>query len=941
MKRQFLKLISLLILLMGSRAAATPAALNFQGRLVKDDLPVEASSVSVTLRVVSPGSNPCLLFEENQTLNMTNSDGHFSVAMGAGTRTSNDRGLALTDVFSNTGVAISSLACSGGATSYTPATTDSRYVYVSFSDGTDTVTFDSPYLVQSVPYALEAQKFAGKVTTDFLQVKDAGTTELTQANIEEIFTGSAYTYLQSLLSGNYVASSSTGASLPSFASAPAGAPQGSMWYDSATHEVKYKTNSGVMTIRPTSSGVASVANIGAAPNAAGLTITGTALNLEPASATMPGAVTTGTQTFAGAKTFSGAASFTSAGTGLAVTNSATIGGALTVTTSVQTNGNLYFNGTAATNPMLKRSSTALEARLGNDSAYAILRAATPSAANDVATKSYVDSASTTLSTLANGNIFVGNASNVSTAATPSGDVTMTNAGVFTVNKIKNITVSAAPTVSGQVLRFDGTNLVPNHISMLDLRSTVTGTQALSATCDASQTLTFNSATDSLACSNIAIANTQVTGLGTAATLDVGTGANEIVQLDASSKLPAIDGSELTDLTADNLLGTIGGAVIINTSGNITTSGNVIGTNVSANNVGIKTLELYKPNNAFKTTIQPLATLAADYTLTLPPDNGASDQVLTTDGNGVLSWTTPFTAASLPVATTGIQGIMQVGTGLAVSSGTVSADFGSASGKIAEGNDARFNPTPAGGNALNFMRVNAGGTAYEARTPANVLSDISAMPSVAAGALGNVLVSDGSNWGSSALPVATANTDGVMNTGTGLLVSSGEVTPDFGTGTGKVVEGDDDRLNTAPVIADALKIARVNAGGTAYEVVTIESILAGVDSLSLDGQLSTGSQTISGGSANIDWDNGNMISTDYDCSGSLAFANLRDGGSYTLVITEASTTQCTFSTTTTGTDGATVAYRFKPANAVRTSSSHTLYNLKRVGDVIYVTWESGY
>lgn len=39
----------------------------------------------------------------------------------------------------------------------------------------------------------------------------------------------------------------------------------------------------------------------------------------------------------------------------------------------------------------------------------------------------------------------------------------------------------------------------------------------------------------------------ITGLGTAATLNVGTGPNNIVQLDGSSKLPAVDGSQLTNL----------------------------------------------------------------------------------------------------------------------------------------------------------------------------------------------------------------------------------------------------------------------------------------------------------------------------------------------------------------------------------------------------------
>jgi hypothetical protein len=50
-------------------------------------------------------------------------------------------------------------------------------------------------------------------------------------------------------------------------------------------------------------GVTTLAAIGSSPNANGATISGTTLNLEPASASFGGVVTTGTQTFAGAKTF--------------------------------------------------------------------------------------------------------------------------------------------------------------------------------------------------------------------------------------------------------------------------------------------------------------------------------------------------------------------------------------------------------------------------------------------------------------------------------------------------------------------------------------------------------------------------------------------------------------------------------------------------------------
>ena len=50
-------------------------------------------------------------------------------------------------------------------------------------------------------------------------------------------------------------------------------------------------------------------------------------------------------------------------------------------------------------------------------------------------------------------------------------------------------------------------------------------------------------TDVVALMNIA--SSQVSGLGTAATQDVGTSANNVVQLNGSAQLPAVDGSNLT------------------------------------------------------------------------------------------------------------------------------------------------------------------------------------------------------------------------------------------------------------------------------------------------------------------------------------------------------------------------------------------------------------
>jgi len=58
----------------------------------------------------------------------------------------------------------------------------------------------------------------------------------------------------------------------------------------------------------TNTGDVTLTAVGAVPNANAATLTGQALNLQPANGSFPGVVTTGAQTFAGAKTFTGAIS---------------------------------------------------------------------------------------------------------------------------------------------------------------------------------------------------------------------------------------------------------------------------------------------------------------------------------------------------------------------------------------------------------------------------------------------------------------------------------------------------------------------------------------------------------------------------------------------------------------------------------------------------------
>ncbi|WP_347359047.1 tail fiber domain-containing protein [Bdellovibrio sp.] len=110
--------------------------------------------------------------------------------------------------------------------------------------------------------------------------------------------------------------------------------------------------------------------------------------------------------------------------------------------------------------------------------------------------------------LAPANIWVGSAGNVATAVAPGGDVTMTNAGSFTVTKVQGTAVSSTtPSGAGQVLRYNGTTqYAPSFLEIGDIRAKITpfGGVFASAACLASQTMKYNSATDTFICQDIAV-----------------------------------------------------------------------------------------------------------------------------------------------------------------------------------------------------------------------------------------------------------------------------------------------------------------------------------------------------------------------------------------------------------------------------------------------------
>ncbi|WP_413612267.1 beta strand repeat-containing protein [Bdellovibrio sp. HCB-110] len=120
------------------------------------------------------------------------------------------------------------------------------------------------------------------------------------------------------------------------------------------------------------------------------------------------------------------------------------------------------------------------------------------------------------STLADGKIWVGDASNVATAVTLNGDITTTNAGVTTLGKIQTKPVVITSLASGEILKYNGTNWVNVALGISDITGLSTQLSnkidagQMPANCASGQTLTFSSPTGSWVCSSISISDSQIT-----------------------------------------------------------------------------------------------------------------------------------------------------------------------------------------------------------------------------------------------------------------------------------------------------------------------------------------------------------------------------------------------------------------------------------------------
>lgn len=142
-----------------------------------------------------------------------------------------------------------------------------------------------------------------------------------------------------------------------------------------------------------------------------------------------------------------------------------------------------------------------------------------------------------------------------------------------VSGADTITASASPVPSayaaGQTFRFvsagANTGAATLNVSSLGAKSiTKNGTTALVANdipSGAVVEVTYDGTQFQLVALPKALSSGAFTTVGTAASLNVGTSANNVVQLDGSAKLPAVDGSQLTNLPSSVLRSYLAGLTL--------------------------------------------------------------------------------------------------------------------------------------------------------------------------------------------------------------------------------------------------------------------------------------------------------------------------------------------------------------------------------------------
>lgn len=346
---------------------------------------------------------------------------------------------------------------------------------------------------------------------------------------------------------------------------------------------------------------------------------------------------------------------------------------------------------------------------------------------------------------------------LSTSSLPSfsGDVsTAAGSSTTTIQGIRGIPISNTPVASGQVLVFNGTDWMPTSIP-LSLATAGTVTNVSSSNSDI--TVTLNSTTPIL-------------------TLNAGQGPDQILRLDATGRIPAVDASNVINLNAAQMmLGILPVQRLPSFAGDV--------------------------NSASATNILSVTRLRGFPIASATP---TANQVLAYNG---VSWT-PTTLAMGSVTS-----VSSSNGDIAVTSGTttplLTLNVGTGAGQIIRLDAAAKLPSVDASSLLNLNAANlSSGTLSTLRLPA-LSGDVTSVTgsgsvtvtklrnipiSATAPTAGQVLSYVGGNWVPTNTSVGSVTN---ITAGQGLLggsiTSSGTIAVNFGNVSGTVAAGNDSRI----------------------------------------------------------------------------------------------------------------------------------------------------
>ncbi len=785
-------LLALLVLLAPSLAFAQqgPTSLNVSGGLFQaNGSPIVHAHVNLKVDILDKDGTCVLYSEQHLDQDLSATKGAFSLLLGTGTSQINNLENSTsfdTKIFQNTGAVAAFAGCASGLTLSTGDTRLIRIYYDLGSSGYVAMTPDVP--LASAPYAMVAESLQGKAATDLVQINSDANNSLTQANVEYLFSNTNYPRVKALVDGTstqYI-SSAPSAAVGFNSQRLTGIANPTSAQDAAT-KIYTDTSLGGKTFDPAGVG----AGIGG-----GSTIIWDQVQNKWIIATVGSvaSISTGTGLTGGPITSTGTISVDVGVSGNKILQLNTLAQIPAVNGSLLTNVNAFAL-------QSRTISTAIPAdgqMIGWNDTTALWEPKTAGTISALTGDVTASGSGSVTATIANNAV---TSAKINTTGLAVNRLLITDAGT-------GATVGYSTCALGEVLQWSASGWGCVSVNTLIGTSGVVAATYGNATQVPQITVDAQGRVTALTNINIAFPVTTVAGrtgavtlnaadianLGTAALKDYGVGANQLVELDASARLPAVDGSLLTNV---NIGGFVTGGNSFGTTASLGTNDNNP-LNFRTNNSNRMTIDTSGNVGVGTLTPNALVDIAGTMRVTTICDSNGANCKSVAGGWGAGGSVTNVTAGD------GLNG------GSISTSGTLSVDVGTAANKILQLNVNAAVPAVDGYLMTNINAANLRGIALSTTIPG----------------AGQVLTYNNSivKW-EPATPNAGTVTSVVPGIGliAGTITSGGTLNVDVGAAANKILQLN---VNAAVPAVDGFLMTNVNAANLRGVVVSATAPTSG-------------------------------------------------------------------------------------------------------------------